>query len=201
MNSSSSTFNPSFVGIVAKDSGARVGKVLQKVEGLKTDKIGSKNPVQYPFSPVQASNELARWERRLEEEDDVHIWMTLPKEFWQKHQIMVVNHHHVARLVYLADSICKCLIHSVVVVPPSLRLTTICGRTLLVVEQCTEIMFGIASPSRLLLQLDSTVRDIAVVCKPDWQGPHVVIIQLLFKGCFAVAGNVCLCGNDVVVAL
>jgi hypothetical protein len=66
--------------------------------------------------------------------------------------MVVMNHDNIARFIDLENTICKFLVHVVIVRPTLKFYLTIRRVVLFVVEEGIEIVFGKSSPFGLILQ-------------------------------------------------
>lgn len=74
---------------------------------LHADQIGSHHPLEYQLLCRNATQQLWRWERSVEEEADAGIRQTLAKHCGNQHEVVVVDPDGVAWLVALKDLVCK----------------------------------------------------------------------------------------------
>lgn len=84
---------------------------------LEANQVRAEHALQNVFASWQAAQELAGWERAVQEEADIHVRYALPQHAGQEHEVVVVDDHNVAGLVKLEDLVGKLLVHAVVVGP------------------------------------------------------------------------------------
>src|SRR5690242_7934899 len=103
-------------------------------KGLEADHVCAQDTLQDLLAPAQTPVKLAAGKWDVEEEANVDVRKTLAQQAGQKHQLIVVDHDNIARVIELENAIREELIHAVVVCPSFTRSASVCRLILFVVE-------------------------------------------------------------------